>query len=223
MKKQLTLLLALVATVFTTNAQISFDADTLKNPNADSEEFDYSDKSYLTNNTTDESDSNFIWQVIDVNKPTEWDVTVCSGDLCIPNPTTEYSISIPMGAKEIFKLGFSFYDTYGDGVVTIEVKSAKDESIKDSLTLDLHARSASIDESSALKFKAYPNPAKDFVTIELLNGGKETIKIYDILGNLQMSKSIVSGDKVDIHNLAKGIYVIRIEGETSYSQVLHKQ
>jgi hypothetical protein len=223
MKKQLTLLLALVALVFSSNAQISFDTDTLKSPNSNSENFDYADKSYLTNNTTDDSDSNFIWQIVNLDKPGEWDVTVCSGDLCIPNPSGEYTFSVPMGAREIFKLGFSFYDTHGDGIVTIEVKSAKDGSIKDSLTLDLHARTASIDAQSALKFKAYPNPAKDFVTIELLNGGKETIKVYDILGNLQLTQSISSGDKVDIHNLAKGIYVLRIEGNTSYSQVLHKQ
>ncbi|PCJ63190.1 MAG: hypothetical protein COA58_16500 [Bacteroidetes bacterium] len=223
MKKQLTLLLALVALSFTSNAQISFDADTLVNQNAFSGDFDYSGKSYLSNNTTDASDTVFIWHVVNVNKPSEWELTVCNGDLCISSPSGDYTFNLGMGEQEQFKLGFSFFDMHGDGLVTIEVRSAKDGLIKDSLTLDLHARTANVDLPSQSKFRAYPNPASDFVTIELENGGTEVVKVYDILGNLQISSKINSGDQLNIESLTKGIYILRIEGNQNFSSVLHKQ
>jgi len=223
MKKQLTLLAVLTAFTLSSFGQISFD---IKDSSAWAlnSNFDFNLTSYLTNNTADEADSTIEWYLSGLEKPADWDVTVCSGLLCIANPTTTYKVNVPKGEKLDFKLGFSFYNVTGDGSAWVVARSVNNPSAIDSFRLQIRGGTASVHTvESKESFKAYPNPAKDFVTVDFVNGGKETVKVYDILGNLQLSQTIDSGDKIDVQNLVKGIYILRVEGNTSYSQVLHKQ
>lgn len=62
------------------------------------------------------------------------------------------------------------------------------------------------------KFRAYPNPATDIITIALSEFlGDKKVKIYNQLGQLQ--KSIVLNQKdfqIDISDLASGFYIIKV-------------
>jgi hypothetical protein len=49
------------------------------------------------------------------------------------------------------------------------------------------------------------------------------VNIYDILGNLKMSQKINKGQPIQVNDLARGVYVVRIEGDLSFSKVLQKQ
>lgn len=215
----------LIASVLCTSsfAQISFETDTLENPNAFSEDFDYNGTSYLANNTENPADSIFSWRLIQNEKPDQWDVTVCSGLLCIPNPVGSYEFFLTTGNKEVFKLGFSFFNTYGDGLASIEVRSKLNPSIRDTLSLKVHARTASIEKTNKQDFTVYPNPATDFVTIKLNSPEAQTVHVFDILGNEKLAQTVRSGDQVDVRDLAKGIYVLRLDGDTSFSKVIQKQ
>jgi Secretion system C-terminal sorting domain len=56
--------------------------------------------------------------------------------------------------------------------------------------------------------KLYPNPSNDF--IHILNISEfENIKIYDILGTIVLEETISDNQKIDIHNLTKGLYFLR--------------
>ena len=65
----------------------------------------------------------------------------------------------------------------------------------------------------------YPNPAKDFISIEGLQSG--TLEIFNSAGVIvKMSKVQVTHSKVDISNLPDGIYTVRV---TTDEKVLAKK
>ena len=59
----------------------------------------------------------------------------------------------------------------------------------------------------------YPNPAKDKIRIEGLEGEHE-IQIYNVYGMLIKTLSIDGNDEIDIEELSAGLYIIRIDGHT---------
>lgn len=75
-------------------------------------------------------------------------------------------------------------------------------------------------------FNMYPNPASDFVNLNMNQNGKYSIKIYDMAGKsvYTESKKEINADsvvKIPVSGLQKGIYLISIEGENqSYSKKL---
>jgi hypothetical protein len=73
--------------------------------------------------------------------------------------------------------------------------------------------------SNLNNFTVYPNPAKDFISIECNFEGKAKIEILNMLGQV-ISQSVVylhaanaQMNQVDIASLQDGIYMIRIEHE----------
>mgnify|MGYP001433740088 CR=1 FL=1 len=61
------------------------------------------------------------------------------------------------------------------------------------------------------KIDLYPNPAKDYVIVELENGYKNIITISDLKGNILISKkssSIINS--IDISSLKNGLYILRV-------------
>jgi Secretion system C-terminal sorting domain len=68
---------------------------------------------------------------------------------------------------------------------------------------------ATIDFESE-SFKMYPNPSKNFTTIELPTAiNKGEVKIYDSLGKLVIQQSIASSsNKIDTSSLTQGSYLV---------------
>ncbi len=222
MNKIISLLLAFIAISNYVAAQISFSVKDSADWALNSD-FDYNLSSYLQNDATDNTDTLFEWNLTGLDKPSEWDVTVCSGELCIVNPTTPYRVTIPKGDKMNFKLGFSFYNTTGDASAWIVTHSVKNPSIRDSFRLKMRAGTLSLERvNNKITFDAYPNPVVDKMTVSFSDGGTRTILIYDILGSLKKSEHMVSGSSISLADLPKGIYVIKLEGGQSFSKLLHK-
>jgi hypothetical protein len=76
-------------------------------------------------------------------------------------------------------------------------------------------KNSEIDE---VKFKLYPNPASDKVTIEFLNDDLELLdvklNIYTITGSLVYSKEFITEylyEEFSISNLNNGVYFYKIE------------
>ena len=77
------------------------------------------------------------------------------------------------------------------------------------------------------KIKVYPNPANEVLYIETdkETEGMLTVEIFNTTANLIYSKNINAGDKyqtIDISNIRKGIYYIRISNKDAqlYNQKL---
>ena len=72
-----------------------------------------------------------------------------------------------------------------------------------------------ISDAERLDFKMFPNPSTDFVNIQLPAGTSEAeVGVFDYTGRLVTSKRVTASDqKVDVNNLAIGMYMIRVTSE----------
>lgn len=60
----------------------------------------------------------------------------------------------------------------------------------------------------------YPNPAKDFISIK--STGKSTVYLYNLTGNLLRTSTIEGeSDKIDLRQMPKGAYLLKIENANS--------
>ena len=76
--------------------------------------------------------------------------------------------------------------------------------------------------TSDLNVNLYPNPATNFVTIEIfdkLNSGKLTLEILNSIGQVVESKSIDNAKEqviMDVYNFSKGLYLVRVSSDNMY-------
>jgi hypothetical protein len=74
----------------------------------------------------------------------------------------------------------------------------------------LDCSAAGVDDQKQLDISIYPNPVVDKLFIQGLSDATK-ISVYDILGKLVLSKTILS--EIDVTNLQRGIYTIKIIDE----------
>ena len=222
MKKFLLFVLFAIYSIFS-YAQISFDQDSMKNTFVDPTNLDYSQKAYLTNSASNANDTIFNWEVIKVDQPSEWELTICTYGTCISNPALneKYAFTLQVGEKEEFKLGWFIGEVSGTGLVTVAVSSKNFPEYKDTVTLEI-ATLASLEKVNQPTFSIFPNPVQDKMTIRLLNANYKTIEIYDLLGNKVLSQNVFSGESINMSDLNKGVYILRLKGSSSYSKVIQK-
>ncbi len=73
-----------------------------------------------------------------------------------------------------------------------------------------------------LNVNLYPNPANNFVTIEVLdklNSENVTLEILNSIGQVVASKSIENAKEqiiMDVHNFSKGLYLVRVSSDNMY-------
>ena len=220
---KITLLVA--AFLFTTSifAQIKFEQKSLINLSVLETVEIYDAKTYLQNNATDPADTLMIWKVIDkkLGDPS-WELNVCTGSVCVTNAPGDVEYIHTVGKAMEFKIGFGFYDKPGEGEFKVAVRSKLHPEIADTVYMRMKTKGASISGITGKSFHMYPNPATNQVKIDFMNGGKENVVVYSILGTVLMTKTILSGDTLDISKLTSGVYIVRTEGNTSFSKVLHK-
>ncbi len=68
------------------------------------------------------------------------------------------------------------------------------------------------------KFKLYPNPAQDYITLEFLQGLEQNaeLKFYDALGRMVLQKSLNKGEiafKLDLKPFETGVYFFEVIGD----------
>lgn len=65
------------------------------------------------------------------------------------------------------------------------------------------------------EFKMYPNPAKEYVTIDLSDlTANATVFIYDYLGRLVKNELLnTTSSKIDTSNLQKGTYIVKVDSD----------
>jgi beta-glucanase (GH16 family) len=72
--------------------------------------------------------------------------------------------------------------------------------------------SINIDDKN--KYIVFPNPANDVLTIQSKNVSR--IKIFNIHGNIVLSKNVNNNKKVDISILKKGMYLVELEDYSGF-------
>jgi hypothetical protein len=52
--------------------------------------------------------------------------------------------------------------------------------------------------------------------------GINRIEIIDIFGNVILNSNLENGNKIDLSNLAKGIYLIKLGNKNEYKKIVKK-
>jgi hypothetical protein len=79
-------------------------------------------------------------------------------------------------------------------------------------------------ENETGHFSIYPNPASDFINVDLSDINKEIkqVAIYNLQGKMVLINSaFIPGEKIDISSLSPGMYMVKIDLEDEvYTQKL---
>ncbi|MCX7737278.1 MAG: T9SS type A sorting domain-containing protein [Candidatus Kapabacteria bacterium] len=78
------------------------------------------------------------------------------------------------------------------------------------------------DQNENNELKIYPNPATNIIEIKLGNYDKIiTLEIFDLLGQLVLSRYSLDDEKIDVSELAAGIYILKLTSEKAeYNKML---
>jgi hypothetical protein len=221
MKKTLTLLLAVALLSFNAMAQISFKYKTVEKTYFDKDNFDHAVNNEILNGTSDATDTVFTWTRIE-DIPTGWETAVCEDELCYPTSKNSNDVFLGAGKSMKFKLNFYAWGIRDCGSGKIVIVSKKNSDNRDTFDTEVCSfNSASVKEVNKV-FSVYPNPATNFITVKTSINGMLTLKIYDILGSLKETVTVMNGDRVDISGLNRGAYILKIDGNAAATQVIQK-
>ena len=167
------------------------------------------------------------WQDGDLNNPR---TIIVTGDAeyiasFSQNPIPAYTVTVLYDETQGFILGAG---TYIEGsIATIAAIPAdgyfflkwddgttdnpKEILVDRDITLAAFFNYTGIDESNMETFSLYPNPAKDIIRIEGLDGEHE-IQIYNAFGVKVMTLTLQVDDEIHVEGLTSGLYIIRIDG-----------
>ncbi|MEP2274011.1 MAG: T9SS type A sorting domain-containing protein, partial [Reichenbachiella sp.] len=67
-----------------------------------------------------------------------------------------------------------------------------------------------------LDIQVYPNPASEWITVKGLTSQAE-LQLINLDGQLMKQQTINSSDRIDVSTLSKGVYVLRVSEENSYT------
>lgn len=73
----------------------------------------------------------------------------------------------------------------------------------------------STNDVSTSNFRIYPVPAEDFITIESKNIKVSSVDIYNLLGSKVKSVSQLNENRVNVENLSKGMYLLKINADAN--------
>ncbi|QOW09682.1 T9SS type A sorting domain-containing protein [Kaistella flava (ex Peng et al. 2021)] len=126
------------------------------------------------------------------------------GGFVYPKTWTKYSFTVTgVGTTAIpVKFAFRYFVTSGG-------PSGNNSDIIGVDTFSVDRPAMAVSESSNVKLSVYPNPTKDFLNF---SEKVKSVQIFDASGRKANSLQVVD-NKVDVRNLAKGIYIIKFETE----------
>ncbi len=139
------------------------------------------------------------------------------------NDVKEYEFTYTIPAKyntSRLKL-IGIVQTYNTDILDRRMLNSERISFANALTL-----SAETLVSLGEEVKVYPNPAKDKLVISLKAkaGASYTVTLYDMNGRMLKTVKTASGTEMDMHSLAAGNYMLRVDnGKEVYSKVVVKE
>ena len=71
----------------------------------------------------------------------------------------------------------------------------------------------SVDDVLASKFNVYPNPAKDFLTIDSRNINISSVNVFNVLGTKVLERKELNDNKLNISSLSNGVYFLSISAD----------
>ncbi len=154
-------------------------------------------------------------------------VVVNPTDLNLGNDTTltfkqSVLLQLPKGASQIV---WSTGDTtqqllvdsasfgVGSHLIFVQAEDKFGCSISDSILITISKNGVALQEFKTSFFEIYPNPAKDYVNIEIGQNDSAELKIYNSLGALVLEKILSGGlNRLEV-DFASALYLIEVNSE----------
>jgi len=95
----------------------------------------------------------------------------------------------------------------GYGMIRM-LESVENGCVGEWVELEIFIGTVGINPKNEVSFSINPNPVSDFVSIKLT--GQNSLEIYDILGNMLISKKFENELQLNLSHLDKGMYIYRI-------------
>ena len=77
----------------------------------------------------------------------------------------------------------------------------------------------SVDDAIASKFSIYPNPPKNFLTIDAGSVEISSISVFNILGAKVFEQNELVDNKINVSSLTSGIYLLEVV-QANKSQII---
>ena len=119
----------------------------------------------------------------------------------------------------MYKIGVAFSEAPVNGTVILRIpytglgnQTLNMELVENTATRNYQLNVVTgINDIKNSNIKIYPNPTNNIINIEGLNKNENnTIQIFDVQGKLVITKTINEKGKIDLSELNKGVYVIKI-------------
>jgi hypothetical protein len=119
----------------------------------------------------------------------------------------------------MYKIGVAFSEAPANGTVILRIPytGLGNQTLNMELVENTTARNyqlnvvTGINDIKNANIKIYPNPTNNIINIEGLNKNENnTIQIFDVQGKLVITKNITEKGTIDLSELNKGVYVIKI-------------
>jgi len=143
------------------------------------------------------TDNNLVWNFNNINLPAEQDDAEGSNGYVYfkIKPNAGYDIG------DIIENTAAIYFDFNDPIITNTFQTEFVETL-------------SVESFEAVNFTIYPNPAKDEVTIQLVNSsfGIGNVNIFDLQGKVILNAIKLEGQTstIDVSNLESGLYFVKL-------------
>lgn len=107
---------------------------------------------------------------------------------------------------------FSFTATTTEVVIYVRSQLSIDKNTEvfyDNISL-VEAATASTNDVFASKFKVYPNPAREYISIQAKDVQISSVEMYSILGGKISLNSKLENNRINISHLSSGMYLLKI-------------
>jgi hypothetical protein len=145
-------------------------------------------------------------KVATLSSPASDQVVTISSDNIVVNLDKPFYIRIKQadetsGEVLIDKVIWTKYDSKEFGILAESSPAEQEEPVQDPTPL----------KEYNLSYHVFPNPAKDFVLVEMADTQTIIMKLYTLAGQMVLQEMVKgSGKKINISNLKQGLYIYKI-------------
>ncbi len=224
--KKIFLLTASFIMISAAFAQIALETKTLYYNGANNES-EIKLKTIIRNNATDAADDSIMWVIDQLSVQSAWAISFCDPIDCKNgvslNDTRTFEQAKGTGAE--IEIGFMFFGQAGTGSMRVIFSSTANPSNTDTLLISANSWTTAVKEvsKSANGFSFYPNPVKDVINVKYPYKNNARVEIYNVLGMKVKSFTLENSERINVSDLKKGIYYIRvIDGNSVFSKQFSK-
>lgn len=164
----------------------------------------------------------FIWERTEQYLSPGWTSAVCDLNRCYIETVAIQSFRVGPGIESTMDIHNYTNSTTGDSSIIL-IKMYEEGIPETFITQKYKFVNSKISSSKEIAYddvRIYPNPASEYFMIENDNFSVNNLEIYNIAGKFVTRYDTTDHNKYDIKDLAKGLYLVRLNGKNKILKTL---